>query len=317
MQCSSDVIPCTRSSLYGMVVAQIYIYFITYDKDPRWLKVSVLIIGIFETMYSVCTIHWLYHLLVEGFGNLLIVDYLPWSPPTAIILEVTITIMVQSQYLRRLWILSNSNVWLISPIGILMAARFGVGMTSAAYLFRLNHISVFQNAFTPKATVEAANYIQTAVDALIAGSLIYYLRKSRTGLKRTDGTVRWIIQYVINTGLLTMAVSIGIPVTFILLQDNLAFIGLFTSIVSRLYANAFMGTLNSRHILRRKSDRAIANCKTLDYYSLYDPEPSSRVIASDLPVTSPRVPSGHSPRQLEIYTKVAHDQALAGKLASE
>ncbi|KAI0071578.1 hypothetical protein K474DRAFT_606231 [Panus rudis PR-1116 ss-1] len=289
--------------LYGLVLAQTYIYLLTFNRDPKWLKRSVMALCFFETTYTVCIIHWLYHMAITGFGNLSIVDILPWSAPTSLILEVIIAVMCQSQYLRRLWILSNKNMWLIAPIAILMVFRFGVGMATVAFLFNLGRLSAFQTASAPKATVDAANYIQCTADALIAGSLIYYLHRNKSGIAKTDGTVRWIIQYLVNTGAVTMSVSLGIAITFIVLPNNLVFAGLFT-IVSRLYANAFLGTLNGQQILRKRARHIITS--TSDYYSTY---------IEFEPANDPRLPdSGQSrssdipSRTIEIYKEVVAER---------
>ncbi|KAI0073056.1 hypothetical protein K474DRAFT_1774999 [Panus rudis PR-1116 ss-1] len=254
--------------LYGLVVAQTYSYMIKFREDPRWLRTSVMILCGLETAYTICVMHWLYHMMILGFGELDIVDVIPGSATVSLILEVAIAVMVQSQYLRRLWLISRRNTWLVAPIAALLVIRIGLGMTTVAFLFILGRFSAFTVSFAPKATIDAANYIQSTADALIAGSLIYYLQRSKTGIAKTDGALQWIIQYVMNTGALTMAVSLGIAITFIALHNNLLFAGLFT-IVSRLYANAFLGSLNGRHILRLASHPGSSTTEPTDEFSTY------------------------------------------------
>ncbi|KAI0072399.1 hypothetical protein K474DRAFT_404105 [Panus rudis PR-1116 ss-1] len=239
--------PCLRRnpSQYRPLCWETYSYFLTFGDDPQWLKGTVGFLCVCETAYTGCIVHWLYQLTVIGFGSLAIADLVPLTLPISLIIEVTIAVLVQSLYLRRLWIMSKRNWLLITPIAVLLVFRYGACMTTVAFLFRLKKLSAFRSSLTTQATIDAAAYISAASDALIAGSMIYYLRRSQTGFRTsTDGAIRWIIQYLVNTGAITMAVSIALAVTifqFVAARNSLVFAGLF-SVMSRLYANAFLGS---------------------------------------------------------------------------
>ncbi|CCM06789.1 uncharacterized protein FIBRA_09089 [Fibroporia radiculosa] len=85
------------------------------------------------------------------------------------------------------------------------------------------------------------------LDALIAFSQVYYLWISRTGYQATDHLIRTLMTYIINTGALTICVSIATIVTFwsLALKHSLIFGGLYT-VQSKLYANSLIAVLDAR-----------------------------------------------------------------------
>ncbi|KAI0073896.1 hypothetical protein K474DRAFT_1677533 [Panus rudis PR-1116 ss-1] len=165
--------------LYGLIVAQTYMYFIAYDEDPRWLKGSVLIIWVFETSHFIFTIFWLYHLLIEGFGDLRISENSTWSPTASIVLEEIAAGMIQSLYLRRLWILSHQNMLLMVPLAVVVFLRFATAIISAILLVTLGLFSEFGTISAPKAIADTSNFLRCVADALIAASMIYYLCRNK------------------------------------------------------------------------------------------------------------------------------------------
>ncbi|KAI0072398.1 hypothetical protein K474DRAFT_403647 [Panus rudis PR-1116 ss-1] len=243
--------------LYGFMVAQATMYFSTFSQDPICLKMTVAFLCLLETIFTVCTIHWLYHLTIIGFGDIAFEMKVPWSPLVSMTTEILMAFLVQSLNLGRLWALSKHNVYLATPIAVLIICRFGTTMTNIVLMIQLRDIAKFEQVTLIQATVTAGAYITVVSDLLTMGGLIYFLRRGRTGFNtRTDGAVRWIIQYIVNTGGLTMVVSIAFAVTFTILRDSLTFWGLW-SIMGRLYANSFLGTLNCRQILRRRTGYAV------------------------------------------------------------
>ncbi|KAK7693111.1 hypothetical protein QCA50_002677 [Cerrena zonata] len=142
-------------------------------------------------------------------------------------------------------------ILLVIGLAVLLAARIGFHTTSAVYTFISPTWVTFQEGFAANLCVEVANGLSASVDGIIAASMIFFLRRSQTGFKRTDGVLRWLMAYSVNTGLIMMIVSISIAITYSRVEGSLVFAGLVT-IVSKLYANSFLGTLNARDIMRGK-----------------------------------------------------------------
>jgi len=85
-------------------------------------------------------------------------------------------------------------------------------------------------------------------DTAIAASLSYFLHKKRTGFKRSDEIINYLIVFSINSGLATSLISVGSLITYLVAQKLWIYTAL-CFLIGRLYANTFLSSLNSRQIL--------------------------------------------------------------------
>ncbi|KAG9225226.1 hypothetical protein CCMSSC00406_0007057 [Pleurotus cornucopiae] len=108
--------------------------------------------------------------------------------------------------------------------------------------------SVMSNAF---GTAEFGSTV--ACDLLISASMAYYLNKRRSGIRKTENLVDRLIVYVIGIGLLTSIFAIIVFVTWVALPKQLIFLT-FYSIISKLYVNSLLVTLNARSGFRPKNN---------------------------------------------------------------
>ncbi|KAI0070271.1 hypothetical protein K474DRAFT_1670257 [Panus rudis PR-1116 ss-1] len=230
---------------YGVTVAQAYAYMYSYPDDPYWLKSLVILVTLLETLFSALVIHVVYHFCIVAWGNFILVDVLFWSAPSCVVILNLVLMIVQGYYIHRLWILSGRNKALTA-------------------FFRSRTWTGFEDDHLIQWTVETACIVSAVTDALIAATLTYYIRRSRSRLRRIDSAVRWIIMYSVNTGAISMVMSISIAVTFITLKRSVTFAGLVL-LVGRTYANSFLGTLNARRILKSSLRRkAYAEAEEFD-----------------------------------------------------
>ncbi|CAL1703731.1 unnamed protein product [Somion occarium] len=242
---------CIALILYGVTTAQAYVYMLNCKKDPWWLKSMVAAVWILETVHTAFMLRQIYYYTIIGFGDFVAISKIDWSIGLVLFAENCIVAIVQGFYIRRIWILSGHIVLLTIGLATLLAARIGFHTTSAVYTLLSPTWVSFQEKFAPNLCVEVANGLSASVDGIIAASMIFFLRRSQTGFKRTDGVLRWLMAYSVNTGAIMMIVSISIAITYSKVQGSLVFAGLVT-IVSKLYANSFLGTLNARDIVRNK-----------------------------------------------------------------
>ncbi|CAL1703599.1 unnamed protein product [Somion occarium] len=237
--------------LYGTALAQSYVYMLNSDGDPLLLKAWVFVVWFLETAHTGMTIHMLYLYTVVGYGNLASATVIVLSVGISIVTEMIIVALVQGFYIRRIWILSRGSIALTAVTSILLLCRIAFGLATASLTYSLGEWSTFREKTGPLFTISAGLGLSAVVDALIAIILIYCLRKGRSGFAATDNIIRTIITYVVNTGAVNMIVSVVTIFTFAFLRQSLAFGG-FVLIASKLYANSFLGTLNSRSMLRNK-----------------------------------------------------------------
>ncbi|KAG9225238.1 hypothetical protein CCMSSC00406_0007069 [Pleurotus cornucopiae] len=92
-----------------------------------------------------------------------------------------------------------------------------------------------------------------ACDILISISLVYYLNKWRSEIRRTENVIDGIIVYVVGVGVVTSAFSALVFITWLALPHQFLFM-LFFSILSKLYVNSLLVTLNARASLRNKNN---------------------------------------------------------------
>ncbi|OBZ69394.1 hypothetical protein A0H81_10676 [Grifola frondosa] len=89
------------------------------------------------------------------------------------------------------------------------------------------------------------------IDVIVASVMIYYLKRGRSGLTRSDNMLVWLSVYTVNTGALTSFFSVLIVIMFAVQKESLVFAAL-VEMQSKLYANSFLGSLNARQHIRNK-----------------------------------------------------------------
>jgi len=82
---------------------------------------------------------------------------------------------------------------------------------------------------------------------IIAGSLSFYLHKSRSGVESTDTVINKLMIHAVHNGILTSIVGI-ILLVLVTTERNLVFFSVF-QILGSLYTNPMIATLNARHSL--------------------------------------------------------------------
>ncbi|KAI0668078.1 hypothetical protein C8Q78DRAFT_1048224 [Trametes maxima] len=100
-------------------------------------------------------------------------------------------------------------------------------------------------------SISVAYGIAVIVDVILTSTLVFMLRRSRIGSRRSDSLIHVLILYTVNTGLLTSIVSIAVFVFALMLPGNLIYAGI--SIVgAKLYANSVLAVINSRSAINDK-----------------------------------------------------------------
>ncbi|CAL1699679.1 unnamed protein product [Somion occarium] len=246
---------CLALSLYGISVAQCYFYMMHCQGDGLLLRGSVLTIFILETLHTALLMNMAYVYAIESFGNFAGVLRINWSCGAIVFAEMAIVFIVQGFYVRRVWILSKRSKLLTGVLGVLFLTRIALGLVSAVNSYLAETWIDFRH--TPKFSVafNAADVSSVVLDLSLTILLIFELYRHTSGVKRTDGLVYSLIVYTVNTGAITTLVSIAILLSYMILDESLLYAGLI-AMQSKLYANAFLGLLNTR--LQRKAQLQVA-----------------------------------------------------------
>ncbi|KAJ7614795.1 hypothetical protein FB45DRAFT_248155 [Roridomyces roridus] len=231
--------------LYGALSMQTFSYFQKFPKD------SVTSLWFLETLQLIFIGHVLYFWLITNYNNpAALVDSI-WC--IGILVTNLIVLIVELFFTYRVYILSGRN-WILSGIIVLLAfSYFGFQIVGKVRMFQLKKTSLF---FEFQWIASAGLASASVADILIAGSLCYYLAKSRTGLRRTDSIVNQLILYAISTGLLTSIVVLIDMICFLIMPKNLIHLS-FNILCGKLYTNSMLSSLSFRDNIRQRHDEFV------------------------------------------------------------
>ncbi|KAL0955511.1 hypothetical protein HGRIS_001750 [Hohenbuehelia grisea] len=251
--------------LSGIVTIQVLIYFKLYPDDHSRLKALVLGIWLLDICHSsfVVTAVWSY--LIKNYGNSATIDHIPWSIPMTIVFTAVLTFCVHCFFANRVFMLSRRNYYLTLPILILAVCRLTSACVTTGTMLHEGTLTGFKRDYKFVFTLGLA--LSSAVDILITGLLLFLLQTKRTGLSNLDNIIDSLILYAFETGSLTCAATVASMICWLTMNDNLwvptssasfiktsrtfrIFMGLHF-VISKLYANSLLVTLNTRAKLRR------------------------------------------------------------------
>ncbi|KAI0716550.1 hypothetical protein C8Q76DRAFT_411635 [Earliella scabrosa] len=228
---------------YGITTMQSYMYWSRFPRDPKYIKAVVALLFILDTAHVILSWHMIYYYLVTKYADYAALQNSVWSFNVTIVVTTIITMIVHCFFARRVYILGNKNWFLASIIVSLSTVRMVLGWYTAIRIFSLENLALLPVLLTPH--VGSALGAGTLADCIITGSLVYYLRKHKTGFRATDNAVDRVVSWTVNNGFLTSVVGLTVVVTFSTMTTNMVFCGVHL-LLSKLYANSLLGTLNFR-----------------------------------------------------------------------
>jgi len=129
-----------------------------------------------------------------------------------------------------------------------------VGLTITAKAFRLSSFA----ELTTLSTIAFLTFAGSlAADLSVTVGLLVVLFRSRTAIRRTNSLIRTLMMYTVNTGLI-VTIDGGLSIlTYGLMPHNFVFL-FFYLLLSKLYLNSYLATLNAREDLREKVDQPVS-----------------------------------------------------------
>jgi len=236
-----------NGAVYGTCIIQWYNYYTSGYKDPWYTRLLVAWVVFLDTFHTGAATYMLWEFVVPNFGKPEIFVHLPWPYPTTPIFICLASVPVQIYLAYRIRGLSHS--WfLFLGLASLALAQGACGI-AGGILATINPDPAHFAALLPLA--ESWISIAVFVDVSITLSLFYYLRKSKTGFKRTDNIIERLIRTAIETASIGAIFCIIDVIVFTTRIDtNLHFF--FALPQGRIYTNTLMMTLNSRASLREE-----------------------------------------------------------------
>ncbi|KZT02076.1 uncharacterized protein LAESUDRAFT_440875 [Laetiporus sulphureus 93-53] len=238
--------------LSGIVSMQTVLYTSLYHDDALRLKVVVYLIWTLDILHTifVCVGDWQY--FISHWESNDVKDWLPWPIATTIALTAIMTFVVQCFFAYRVFTVSQRKWHIAIPLVVVAFARLVAALVSTAMMDRLGSFSKFKTdagwVFTLGLSLSAA------LDIMVATTLCYYLWKSKSGFSSMDSVLNTLTFYTVQNGTITFITTIVTLICWVTLP-NLVFLSLHF-IITKLYANALLSTLNARRALRLQQSSA-------------------------------------------------------------
>ncbi|TBU23195.1 hypothetical protein BD311DRAFT_768949 [Dichomitus squalens] len=226
--------------LYGVMITQTYLYFNVYRRDKTWMKLFVLTLFLCDTVNTCLDIAFTYQPLVNNFGDNDAISRASWVFATDPAMTAIIAVLTQLFFAWRVKVLT-SNYFAVSAIVICAVAQFCGGLGTSIAVGMIPEFVRFQK-FQVIVIIWLA--FSAAADVLITASLVWHLRKNKTGMAVTDDVVDRIIRLTVQTGLITAVCAAIDLILFLLSSSGLHLI--FNLPLSKLYTNSLLSSLNSR-----------------------------------------------------------------------
>ncbi|KAL4267424.1 DUF6534 domain-containing protein [Pleurotus pulmonarius] len=236
--------------LYGVSCIQTWYYYDRYPTDAWYIKYLVASVWVFDTIHQVLISHTVYHYLVSNYTNPAMLGNIIWSVLLEVLFNSLICLLVQGFLTMRVWRMSNKNKILTFIVLCLVIAEF---VCSVVFVVQSMQLQTWLQLSQLKGLSMAVNVLAAAGDALIAASLVYLLRRSRTGFKKSDTMISRLIVFTVNTGLFTSICAVMSLVSIVLWGNTLIYVAFYFSL-GRLYSNSLLATLNARQEIRNLAD---------------------------------------------------------------
>ncbi|KAI0730998.1 hypothetical protein C8Q76DRAFT_345701 [Earliella scabrosa] len=260
--------------LQGVGYHQTYHYYRTYPRDPKYMKIWVGLLLIAETVNTACFAHTCYYYLVSNYFKPSVLFLGPvWSLKLLPVPASLSAVITQTFFARRIFLISRR----LRPIAVL--AVFLIFMFFACFTA---FTALGWNRATMKEFLDlswlasVASGLIMAADLLMTVVLICFLRRNHTGVVRTDSILDILIMYAVSSGLIICIFNV-LNVTFSLLwPENLIFTA-FSIILTKLYSNTFLVSLNARQSLLLQRQEMQNDTTPFRATILRDTRPSARV----------------------------------------
>ncbi|KAK0472971.1 hypothetical protein IW261DRAFT_1505981, partial [Armillaria novae-zelandiae] len=240
----SVIVGCLLNfGLFGTLSVQIYLYYLAFPNDRRFIKYLVYGIYVIEFAQTMLVTYDVFVIYGCGFGDMDLLTRIDLFGLSVPIMGVVSACIGQFFYAYRIFLLSKSR---IVPIFIICVSltSFGASMFAGIYGFQ-EGITAELNTWKMHIAVGIWCGATALCDILVAICMTYYLMRSTTNFRRTRMLVSKIIRLTIETGSMTAVVALLNVVLFIVLPHQNSYMapGL---VLPKLYANSVYMVLNSR-----------------------------------------------------------------------
>lgn len=247
--------------LLGVLCLQIYAFSTSFPNERLRIQIFVYALLVLELCQTIFSTIWAWDVLVGGWGDAQAITHISWSSITIPVTEGIVSIIVQTFFAWRIFILRRRN-WLFGGVAILIVLlAFMQGLSAIVNGIRFAFsLSVPElKGYRIGVSIWLAGSL--AVDFLIAASMVTILAQAKINstFKKTETLITKLIVHTVETGVVTVitaTVDLSLYLTF---PNNFMHI-VPALILGKLYSNIALANLNGR--LRHRawgSDQTVAN----------------------------------------------------------
>ncbi|KAF4586523.1 hypothetical protein EYR38_010802 [Pleurotus pulmonarius] len=229
--------------LYGVLMLQAFIYQRTYKSDKTWIRCLVGYLFFVETLNTAFDWGTMYEPLVKRWGAERATKIVPVMLEADHVVMVMISTPVQLFIAWRIKIISGSSR-LAGLIAFFAFSSF-IGGFASTVVTATGGTVTFEGLQRIRGPIITWLASAATADVLITSSLVYSLRKRKTGIKSTDDAIDRIVRLTIQTGMITAIFAASDVILYTTSKETgLNFI--FDFPLSKLYTNSLVSTLNAR-----------------------------------------------------------------------
>ncbi|KAK0468773.1 hypothetical protein IW261DRAFT_1372803 [Armillaria novae-zelandiae] len=229
--------------LFGTLSVQLYLYYLAFPKDRKFIKYLVYGIYIIEFVETILFTHDAFAKFGYGFGDIEALIRMDFNWLAVPIMSGVIAFVGQVFYAYRIFILSKSRIVPVFIICVSLTSSVAAIITGA-YCFPEENVTEINDQ---KMTVAVGIWCGASAlcDIIISVCMTYYLMRSNPSFQHTRIMVSNIIRLTIETGTLTAVVVLLTLILFFVFPQQ-TFYGTACIIIPKLYANTILMVLNSR-----------------------------------------------------------------------
>jgi len=238
------------TTIYGISVLQVYLYYRGYPNDRFMLKFTVALLFLLDTLGSMFVGHAIYAYHVFNFFNPLQSLQVDWSFAAEKFLVTCTTFVAQTFYAHTIW-KATSNKFTVGIIMLMALTSLALGTVTTQELFNGSLAVVSTRRFAILSGLVQG--FASLNDVVITACLCYYLRRNRGDLPTGRAIVDTLMVYAVSRGVLTAIAQILFLVTNVGLPGQ-TYWQPFHQIVGKLYVNSVLATLNVRSTFALRSE---------------------------------------------------------------
>ncbi|KAI0353698.1 hypothetical protein OH77DRAFT_1426940 [Trametes cingulata] len=213
-----------------------------------YLKVLVVIVLILETFHTILCMHMSYYYLATNYFNPFALLAGSWSIDLLPISAGVTIIACQTFFVRRVYLVGHRYRILVGLVVALLFSELAFAAAATAEAFIQPTFAKYEHVTW---LISVGFGMAVVADGILTTALIIALRKSRTGVRRTDSVIDVLVLYAITTGLLTSVFNTLAFLFASIESSNLIYVGI-NIVASKLYATSLFAALNSRQALAQQ-----------------------------------------------------------------